>query len=147
MHAVIMHYHRQGNISHRNISTDVFDIPVSSHLCLISIQRLVPTHRLLIFVGLRTCSKGREKQQVVLAYPRHRGHAKILCHLHCRYPWAILGAGTPASASLSHTRSMAIDESYCHQLSIYYVFTTTDSTSTYWEHPVLLIQKSARLLT
>lgn len=107
MDDVIIHYHRQGNISHRSNPTDVFIIPVSSHLQ--SEACAYPQAPDLAVLASPSAQKGREERQVIFAHPRHKGHSTIPCLLHCRYPRAILRAGAPAltPASLSHTRSMA----------------------------------------
>lgn len=97
----------------------VLTLQLGSHPRLISSQRLLPTHRLLILLCWPPppTQEGREKQQEILAHSRHMGSChNALCHLYCRYPRDILGAGapapTPATASLSHTKSMA----HCQEL-------------------------------
>lgn len=94
-------------ISHRSYPIDGFNIPVSSHPCLISSQSLVPTHRSCC-VSLPTCSKRERKAAGNLCTSQAQGSChNSLWHLYCRYPWAILGAGAPAPepASLSQIRS------------------------------------------
>lgn len=149
IHDMIMHFHTQGNVSHRSTSIDVFNISASSHLCLISSQRLVPTHRLLILLCCPPppAQKRREKQQVILAYLRHRGMSQfsVICTADIQDYFRSWSPSTRQSFMHQEhgplMRTVAIN---CKTIVSQPLWT---AEAPCWDYPVLLIQDSARLLS
>lgn len=140
-----MHFHRQGNISHRSTPTDVFNIPVRSHLCLISSQRLVSTHRLLILLCWppHLLKKGEKSSR----WPLHTSGTGA-CH-------NSLSSTLQISQNYFRSWSPSTSQSFMHQeydplmrtVAINCKTTMSWPQASCWDYPVLPIQESTRLLS